>query len=298
MKRIGISPALGSLALGLAVALAPGPAFAQYSGGGNKELPKVDTMDPTALYKQAVEYIQAKDYQRAISALRTVLAKRESDPAANLMMGVAQIGMNNLPEAKRYLSRAVSEKPDLADAIGRLGWVEAKLGDAAGAQAQRAALTKLKDKCAGTCPEAAAINAAFATLDGTPAAKPTMSAAARFNQGVDALNAKDFAAADAAFGDVLAQKPDDWEAAYMRGQAQAALGNYAGAKTLFEAAVKMQPGLLDGKARLAVVEKKLGNADAASLIRSGIAASAEKCAGTCSAAKAYADALAMIDAAK
>jgi TolA-binding protein len=292
MKKIGLA-----LGLGLVVAFGAGPAFAQYTGGGNISLPKTDTMDPSLLYKQGVEYIQAKDYTRAVAVLRDVLQKRESDPAANLMMGVAQIGLNDLNEAKKYLSRAVSEKPDLADAVGRLGWVEAKLGNTAGAKAQREALTKLKDKCAGKCPEAAAINAAFATLDGT-AAKPTVSAAARFNQGVDALNAKKFAEADAAFGDVLAQKPDDWEAAYMRGQAQAALNNYAGAKASFEAAIKQQPGLVDGKARLAVAEKKLGNVDEAGAIRAQLVASQEKCGGTCAGAKPIADAIAMIDAAK
>jgi tetratricopeptide (TPR) repeat protein len=294
MKTIGLA-----VGLGLVVALGAGPAFAQYTGGGNISLPKTDTMDPSLLYKQGVEYIQAKDYTRAVAVLRDVLQKRESDPAANLMMGVAQIGLNDLNEAKKYLSRAVSEKPDLADAVGRLGWVEAKLGNAAGAKAQRDALTKLKDKCAGKCPEAATISAAFATLDGVAAAaKPTVSAAARFNQGVDALNAKKFAEADAAFGDVLAQKSDDWEAAYMRGQAQAALNNHAGAKASFEAAIKLQPGLVDGKARLAVAEKKLGNVDAAGAIRAQLQASSDKCAGTCAGAKAIADAITMVDAAK
>jgi tetratricopeptide (TPR) repeat protein len=294
MKRIGVT-----LALGMVVALGAGPAFAQYTGGGSTKMLNTETMDPTLQYKMGVEYIQQKDYQRAVQVLREVLAKRDSDPAANLMMGVAQIGLNDLNEAKRYLARAVSSKPDLADAIGRLGWVEAKLGNTAGAQAQRETLTKLKDKCAGKCPEAAAIDAAFATLDGAPAAgKPKVSVAARFNQGVDALTAKNFAEADAAFGDVMAQKPDDWEAAYMRGQAQAALNNYAGAKASLEAAVKLQPGLVDGKARLAVAEKKLGNADAAAAIRVSLVASQDKCGGTCAGSKAIADAIAMVDAAK
>lgn len=296
MKRIAIGTGLV-----LALAISGAPAFAQFTGGGNKELPKAqETMDPSALYKQAVEQIQKKEYQRAVAILRDVLDRRAQDPAANFMMGVAQIGLNDLPEAKRFLVRAVSEKPDLADAVGRLGWVEAQMNNPAGAKAQRDALEKLRDKCAGTCPDASAINAAIATIDSvtTGADKPPVSAAARFNQGVDALGAKNYAEADAAFGDVLVQKPDDWEAAYMRGQAQAALNNNAGAKASFENAIKLQPGLVDGKARLAVVEKKLGNADAAAAIRASIAASQEKCGGTCAGAKPLADALAMIDAAK
>src|SRR5690348_8943898 len=99
MKRIAMA-----LGLGVVVAMGAAPAFAQYTGGGNKELPKAqETMDPTALYKQAVDYIQKKDYTRAVSVLRDVLDRRAQDPAANLMMGVAQIGLNDLPEAKLYL---------------------------------------------------------------------------------------------------------------------------------------------------------------------------------------------------
>lgn len=294
MKRIAIGTGLA-----LALAMTVAPAFAQYTGGGSIKMLNTETMDPTLLYKQGVEYIQAKDYPRAVAAFREVLVKRDGDPATNFMMGVAQIGMNDLNEAKRYLSRAVSAKPDLAEEVGRLGWVEAKLGNAAGAKAQRDALERLRDKCAGACAEAAAINAAIAVIDGASgAAKPAVGAAARFNQGVDALAAKNYAEADAAFGDVLVQKPDDWEAAYMRGQAQAAMNNHAGAKASFENAIKLQPGLVDAKARLAVAEKKLGNADAAAAIRASIAASQEKCAGTCAGAKPLADAIAMIDAAK
>jgi tetratricopeptide (TPR) repeat protein len=295
MKRIAIGTGLV-----LALAMSAAPAFAQYTGGGSIKMLNTETMDPTLLYKQGVEYLQAKDYTRAVAAFREVLVKRDGDPATNFMMGVAQVGLNDLNEAKRYLSRAVSAKPDLAEAVGRLGWVEAKLGNAAGAKAQRDELVKLRDKCAGACAEAATINAAITVVDSAApgAPKPAISAAARFNQGVDALAAKNYAEADAAFGEVLVQKPDDWEAAYMRGQAQAALNNHGGAKASFENAIKLQPGLIDAKARLAVAEKKLGNADAAAAIRASIAASQEKCAGTCAGAKPLADAIALIDSAK
>ena len=115
-----------------------------------------------------------------------MLDKREGDPASNYMMGVAQIGLNDLAEARRYLSRAVSEKPDLADALGRLSYVETKLGDTAGARKHRADLVALKTKCAGSCTEAAAIDAAIAVAD-SGGAKPAVSTAALFNQGIDAL---------------------------------------------------------------------------------------------------------------
>jgi tetratricopeptide (TPR) repeat protein len=253
-----------------AIAIAA-PAHAQYTGGGNKELPQTDTIDVTLFYKQAVNNIENKNYVSAIPLLREVLAKTDSDPAANLMMGVAQLGLNDLPEARRYLVRAISEKPDLSDALGRLGWVEARLGDSAAAAKHRATLATLKDKCKGSCPEAASIAGGIALID-SAASTPKVSAAARFNQGIDHINAKKWSEAVAAFNDVLAAKPDDYEAAYLKGQAQAASGDYTGARASFEGALKLQPGLVDAKGRLGWVEKKLGNADAAARHRAELVA--------------------------
>ncbi len=218
MKRLAAASAL-------AILLAS-PVFAQVgdgrlTGGGSEDLAKIETMDPTPLYNRAVEYIQAKNCTRAVPRLREVLEKRDSDPASNYMMGIAQIGLNDLAEARRYLSRAVSEKPDLADALGRLSYVEAKLGDAANAAEHRGDLLALKTKCAGVCAEGAAINAAIAVADappGPPSARPRCSTRDR------CAGRKKYAEADAAFGSVLAAKPDDWEAAYMRGQGAARHG--------------------------------------------------------------------------
>jgi tetratricopeptide (TPR) repeat protein len=271
------------------------PGHAQLSGGGSKALPQTETMDATALYKRAVEYIQARDFTRGAAMLREVLARREGDPASNYMMGIAQIGLHDLGEARRYLSRAVSEKPDLAEALGRLGWVEAKLGNAAGTRKQRDVLADLKAKCAGGCAEAGAIDGAISVIDGI-LAKPPLSAAGLFNQGIDFLDANRYADAVTAFGGVLAQKPDDFEAAYLKGQAQIGLGDYLGAKASLEDALKLQPGLVNAKGRLGWIEKKLGNTEAAAAIRAGLLASQETCAAaSCGGAGQIGDAITMID---
>lgn len=267
MKR---SLLAASAILALAVAAAA-PAHAQYTGGGSTQLPQTDTMDVGPLYKQAVGHIEKRDYATAIPILREVLKHSENDPASNLMMGVAQLGLNDLTEARRYLVRAVSEKPDLVDALGRLGWVETRLGDTAAAGKHRASLIALKDKCKAACPESAAIDAGISLIDNAKAT-PKVSAAARFNQGVDFIAAQKWSDAVAAFNDVLAAKPDDYEAAYLKGQAQSASADYAGAKASFEAALKLQPGLVDAKGRLGWVEKKLGNADAAAKLRADLVA--------------------------
>jgi tetratricopeptide (TPR) repeat protein len=136
-----------------------------------------------------------------------------------------------------------------------------------------------------------------AFAQGSAAAKPSVSAAVRFNQGIDALDAKKYAEADIAFGDVLAAKQDDWEAAYMRGQAQHALNNLAGAKTSFETALRVQPGLVDARGHLGAIDKKLGDTQDAADQRAALVESQTRCGGTCSGAKQIDAAIAMIDAA-
>lgn len=254
-------------------------------------MPTTDTLDPTALYKKAVEYIQSKDYVRAVPLLRDVLAMREQDPASNLMMGVAQIGLGDLREAQRHLVRAVSEKPDLVEAISRLGWIQARLGNADEAARQRKKLVNLKDACKAVCPEASAIDSGIALIDGVGAVS-TISAAARFNQGIDYIAARDWSEAIVAFNDVLAAKPDDYEAALMKGQAQAASGDYLGAKSSLEAAVRLQPNLVEALGRLGWVEAKLGNTDSAAKLRAELVALKSKAPG---AMAAIDEAVAVID---
>ena len=291
------SAAMKNAILALFVAIAPygliAPAHAQYTGGGSTQLPTTDTMDPTALYKQAVEYIQSKDYVRAVPLLRDVLAMREQDPASNLMMGVAQIGLGDLREAQRHLVRAVSEKPDLVDAIGRLGWVQARLGNADEAARQRQKLVSLKDGCKGACPQASAIESGIALIDGVGAVAK-ISSAARFNQGIDYIAARDWSEAIVAFNDVLAARPDDHEAALMKGQAQAASGDYLGARTSLQAALRLQPTLVEASGRLGWVEAKLGNTDAAAKIKAELVALKSRAPG---AVAAINDAIAVIDVA-
>lgn len=269
------------------------PAHAQYTGGGSTQLPTTDNMDPTALYKQAVEYIQDKDFVRAVPLLRDVLARRQQDPASNLMMGVAQIGLGDLREAQRHLARAVSEKPDLVDAIGRLGWVSARLGNADDAARQRQKLVSLKDRCKGACPEASAIESGIALIDGA-GALAKISSAARFNQGIDYIAARNWSAAIVAFNDVLAARPDDYEAALLKGQAQAASGDYLGARASLQAAIRLQSDLVEASGLLGWIEAELGNADAAARIKAELVALKSRATG---AVAEINDAIAVIDTA-
>lgn len=142
-----------------------------------------------------------------------------------------------------------------------------------------------------------AIGAPALAQQGGTTGKASVSAAVRFNQGIDALDAKKYAEADAAFGDVLAAKPDDWQAAYMRGQAQHALNNLQGAKESFETTLRLQPGVVDARGHLGAIDKKLGDTQGAADQRAALVESQTRCGGTCTGAKQIDAAIAMIDAA-
>ena len=93
---------------------------------------------------------------------------------------------------------------------------------------------------------------------------------------------------------MLAAKPDDYEAALMKGQAQAASGDYLGARTSLQAAIRLQPTLVEASGRLGWIEAKLGNTDAAAKIRAELVALKTRAPG---AVAAINDAIAVIDTA-
>lgn len=300
MRRI-LAAAAGAL-----VSLAPliaGSAAAQTSsdgrltGSGSKELAQTN-VDPTMIYDQGVRHLEARNYKAAEQAFRDVLDRTSSSAAANYMMGVTQIALDNLPLAKSYLTASVKSNDKAPDPRGRLGWVLAKQGDAAGAAEQRAALKKLDAACRGACSDAAAIGQAIALIDSasSPAAPVTMSAAARFNQGIDFINAQKFADARTAFQDVVNAKPDDHEARMYLGVSLAALGELAPARESLAAAVAAQPGLVEARGWLGFVEAKSGNAAAAAAQRLKLADLKTSC-GSCDAGPVIDSAIARIDSA-
>jgi tetratricopeptide (TPR) repeat protein len=141
-------------------------------GGGGPSVSGTGT-DPAKRYAEGVEYLKAADYKKAEKAFDAVLDVASRDPNTNYMMGLAQIGQNDLKNARKFLRNAVKYNEEFTIARGWLGAVEAKLGDAAKANEQKAALADMKSKCAGTCPEAAAIDASLARIETHLAAPDT-----------------------------------------------------------------------------------------------------------------------------
>ena len=157
------------------MSLAATPALADNGGGGGgggapSSAPSGKNIDPAKRYTEGVALLQAKDYKKAEKAFDDVLDVVARDPNSNYMMSLALIGQADFKDARKYLRNTVKYDKNHIQGRGWLGAVEAKLGDAAKASEQKAALAEMKTACAGACPDAAKIDAALAQIDAAVAA--------------------------------------------------------------------------------------------------------------------------------
>lgn len=146
------------------------PTFAAEGGASGGGVPsssqgRVGSFDPAKRYEEGKAFLDAKDYKKAEKAFDSVLDVAQRDPNTNYMMAMSQIGQQDFKNARKYLRNAVKYQNNFPQAMGWLGAVEAKLGDADRANQQKAALDKLKAACAGTCPDASKIDVAIAQID-------------------------------------------------------------------------------------------------------------------------------------
>ena len=157
-----------TLLIAISILAIGSPAIAANGGGGGRgSAPSASGsgVDPAKRYAEGVQYLQDKKFKQAERAFDSVLDVAARDPNTNYMMALAQIGQEDFKNARKFLRNAVKYDANHAYARGWLGAVAAKLGDPAKAGEQRTALAAMKDKCAGTCPEAATIDAALARIE-------------------------------------------------------------------------------------------------------------------------------------
>ena len=134
-------------------------------GGGSAPSASGSGVDPAKRYADGVQYLKDKNYKQAERAFDAVLDVAARDANTNYMMALAQIGQEDFKNARKFLRNAVKYDANHAFARGWLGAIEAKLGDPAKAGEQRTALASMKEKCAGTCPDAAVIDAGLARIE-------------------------------------------------------------------------------------------------------------------------------------
>jgi tetratricopeptide (TPR) repeat protein len=131
--------------------------------------------DATVEFKKGVEALKAEQYKDAETAFNHVLEVAPRDANANFMAGLAQAGLGNLKDARRYYEKAVKYNDNLILAHLELGTTLVKLGETDKAKAQLEDLKKRATACADTCPQAADLRAAVPTLESALGAPPPTS---------------------------------------------------------------------------------------------------------------------------
>lgn len=121
--------------------------------------------------------------------------------------------------------------------------------------------------------------------------------AKRYDDGVAALKAKNFAVAEGIFDEVLRENANHAEANFMMGVAKMSLGKWEDAKTYLRIAVKKKPKDPDPKSRLGVVLVRLGDTAGAKEQRDALVKMQKDCQSGCRNAEFIANGIAMIDGA-
>lgn len=165
-KRYSGLTAYGAIAATLFSAM-PALGSGGSGGGGGSDFPSNSTpsYDPAVEYQKGIQALEKRDFKKALNAFRNVLTIQPKDANTNYLAGLSATGLSDWQKAAGYLTKAVKADPDLVVARRQLGVVKAKLGDTAGATAERELLQQKALACADTCANAADLKAGVAEID-------------------------------------------------------------------------------------------------------------------------------------
>lgn len=165
--RIRFKPLLAPI-LSAVILASSAPALSSGGGGGGgAEMPSSSApeYDPVVEYQKGIEAYQAKDFKKAVSAFRHVVSVVPTHAPAQYLLGASYIGQGDYKHAIKPLEAALKADPNLIDAQRDLALSYLQQGDAAKAAVQHDALAARKTACAGTCADAAQIDAALGAID-------------------------------------------------------------------------------------------------------------------------------------
>ena len=140
-------------------------------GGGMSPSQSEPQYDPATEYSNGVTAFNAQDYKKAVIAFDRVITALPSFAPARYMQGASYMNLGNYKKARRALDAAVKADPKMIDGWRDLAITYAMLGDAAKSATARDTLVQRKTECAGTCSDAAALDAALAKIDAAAAGK-------------------------------------------------------------------------------------------------------------------------------
>lgn len=237
----------------LPLSLLPGMAAASGGGGGGGGGGGAKR-DPQPLYQSGIQNLQAKRFEDAEKDFKKVIAIVPDNAQANLFLGMAQEGQNDLKAASRSYKSAAKADRQLYEARARLGLVDIKLGEAADAKEELEKLEKDAAKCASKCtPEQqtqlkSAIDLLKAGLAGAPAKTsllvPTPSSAEaeqHYQAAVALINAGRYEDAIASLRNELIASGPSADVLNYLGYANRKLQQYETAQAYYEQALAIEP---------------------------------------------------------
>jgi len=120
---------------------------------------------------------------------------------------------------------------------------------------------------------------------------------AEFHAGVDDLKAGRFKEAETHFSHVLLMVPTDADSMFLLGMARSGRGDLRGARQAFQDTLRLDPHRVFAHRELALTYIKLGQPDKARAELAVLQQQSAECAGNCSDADNYADAIKAVQAA-
>jgi tetratricopeptide (TPR) repeat protein len=183
MKTVMLSILLAGVALGSAANAQDAPAAAPPVGvvDGSQFAPP-ETTNSSWDYsgprgssnplQPGFDAIDSGNFTKAEALFARIRWRAPGDGAINFYLGAVRMDLGKWEDAKKPLEVAVRKIPVHPDPKSRLGVTYAKLGDTAGAHAQRADLVKMADACKGACELSPYIAAGIHMIDEALAETP------------------------------------------------------------------------------------------------------------------------------
>lgn len=165
---------MAALAIGVAfVALSPAHSAGGGGGGGGVSPgATAPQYDPAVEFQNGLRAYGAQDYRAAVTAFRRVVEVAPRHAPAQYYLGASYIGQGDYRRARRPLEAALRADANLIEARRDLAIAYTRTAEPDKAAEHRAELEQRKTACAGTCPEAARLDAALAAVDAAIAGAP------------------------------------------------------------------------------------------------------------------------------
>ncbi len=137
------------------------PAEAPWDGNSRREF---DTTSRSP-FQVGFNALDAGDVARAETFFSGIVQRKPKDAEANFYLGATRMDLGEWAAAQRHLEFAAKKITGHPDPKSRLGVTYAMLGNAAGAEAQRAELVKMAKACKETCRLSPYIKDGIAMID-------------------------------------------------------------------------------------------------------------------------------------